>query len=27
LKGGCMCKAIRYEIARDACQERMNMSM
>ena len=27
LTGGCMCKSIRYKIARDECQERMNMSM
>ena len=27
LTGGCMCKSIRYKIARDQCQERMNMSM
>ena len=27
LTGGCVCKSIRYKIARDQCQERMNMSM
>lgn len=27
LTGGCVCKSIRYKIARDECQERMNMSM
>ena len=27
LTGGCMCKSIRYKIARDECQERMHMSM
>jgi hypothetical protein len=27
LTGGCVCKSIRYRIARDQCQERMNMSM
>jgi hypothetical protein len=27
LTGGCMCKSIRYKIARDECQERMSMSM
>ena len=27
LSGGCMCKSIRYKIARDDCQEHMSMSM
>jgi hypothetical protein len=27
LTGGCVCKSIRYKIARDQCQERMSMSL
>ena len=27
MSGGCLCKSIRYRIAREECQERMNMSM